>query len=180
MTERSHTTTEPHDPAAAGTTAHSSAPEMSPGAVDAGDVDDNEIRAAHQVYERGEASTIGALVADITTDLSTLVRQEVQLAKAEVRESATHAAKSAGLMGAAGVAAHFSVLFLTVALWWALGTAMHSRAWAAVLVAALWSIVAAIFAALGRRNLKDVRGVPRTVLTAKKIPDALKGNEDSA
>jgi hypothetical protein len=145
--------------------------------ADAG-VGGDRIVAAHDVYEKGELSSIGALVADITADLSTLMHQEVELAKAELKDSATHAAKGAGLLGGAGVAAHFAVLFLTIALWWAIGTGIHSRAWAAVIVAALWAIVAGVLAAMGRRNVKDVQGVPRTVQTAKKVPEALKGNED--
>jgi hypothetical protein len=158
---------------------YSTAPPSSPptaGAQHA--VEHDRIEAAHAVYEKGEVSSIGALVADITADLSTLMRQEVELAKAELRDSATHAAKGAGMMGGAGVAAHFAVLFLTLALWWAIGTGIHSRAWAAVIVAVLWAIVAAVLAAMGRRDLKGVQGVPRTVETAKKVPDALKGNED--
>jgi hypothetical protein len=143
-------------------------------------VDEDRIVAAHDVYAKGEVSSVGALVADITADLSTLMRQEVELAKAEIRASATHAAKGAGMMGAAGFAAYFAVLFLTIALWWAIGTGIHSRGWAAVIVAVLWAIVAAVLAAVGRRNLKQVQGVPRTVETAKKVPDALKGNEDIA
>jgi hypothetical protein len=141
---------------------------------------DDQIPAAHGVYEKGEVSSIGALVADITSDLSTLMRQEVELAKAEVRESAGHAAKGAGLMGGAGVAAHFAVLFLSLALWWAIGTGIHSRGWAAVIVAVIWAIVAAVMAAMGRSKLKEVQGVPRTVESAKKVPDALKGNEGRA
>ena len=172
MTDRPNAMAPPSAPAAeAGTTA-----------LRAGDrpVEGDRIVAAHDVYEKGEVSSIGALVADISADLSTLVRQEVELAKAEVRSSATHAAKGAGMLGGAGVAAHFAVLFLSVALWWAIGTGIGSRAWAAVIVAALWAVVAGVLAAVGRRNLKEVQGVPRTVETAKKVPEALKGNEETA
>jgi hypothetical protein len=44
-------------------------------------------------------------------------------------------------------------------------------------VAAVWAIIAAILASMGRKEVKQVRGLPKTTATAKQIPDALKGNE---
>lgn len=128
-------------------------------------------------HHPGEISSIGTIIADISTDLSTLIRQEIELAKVEVRESATKAGKGAGLLGGAGVAGHMALLFLSIALWWALGSAFDSLGWSAVVVAVLWGIIAAVMAAMGRTNLKTMNGMPRTVETAKKVPDALKGNE---
>ena len=120
---------------------------------------------------------VGELFADISRDLSTLIRQETELAKAEMRQSATKAGKGAGMLGGAGVAGHFVLLFLSIALWWGLGNEI-GRGWSALVVAALWAIVAAVLAANGRRELKQVKGIPQTTQTAREIPDALKGNED--
>jgi hypothetical protein len=139
---------------------------------------DDRIEGAHETYVKGEVSSIGALISDIANDLSTLMRQEVALAKAEARESATRAGKGAGMLGGAGVAAHFAVLFLSIALWWALGDLLDSLGWSAVVVAVLWAVVAAILASVGRKKLKEVQGMSRTVETAKQVPSALKGNED--
>ena len=50
--------------------------------------DAEPIHGAHETYAKGEVGSIGGLVADISNDLSTLMRQEVALAKAEVQESA--------------------------------------------------------------------------------------------
>ena len=122
-------------------------------------------------------SNVGELFADISRDLSTLIRQETELAKAEMRQSATKAGKGAGMLGGAGVAGHFVLLFLSIALWWGLGNEI-GRGWSALVVAALWAIVAAVLAANGRRELKQVKGIPQTTQTAREIPDALKGNED--
>ena len=83
------------------------------------------------------------------------------------------------LLTGAALAGWFTLLFLSVALWWALGEAM-GRGWAAVVVALLWAVVAAVLAVLGRSQLQKVEGLPQTVETAKKVPDALKGNEDHA
>lgn len=139
---------------------------------------DDHIEGAHDMYAKGEVSSIGALIGDVANDLSTLLRQEVALAKAEARESATRAGKGAGLLGGAGAAAFYAVLFLSVALWWALGDLLDSLGWSAVIVAVLWAIVAAILASMGRKKMKEVQGMYRTVETAKQVPDALKGNED--
>src|SRR6478672_10781712 len=123
-------------------------------------------------------SNVGDLFADISRDLSTLIRQETELAKAEMRQSATKAGKGAGMLGGAGVAGHFVLLFLSIALWWGLGNSI-GRGWSALVVAVIWAIIAAILALMGKSQLKSVQGLPKTTDTAKKIPDALKGNEDS-
>ncbi|QOK22397.1 phage holin family protein [Janibacter indicus] len=135
---------------------------------------------AHETYAKGEIGSIGQLVGDIAGDLSALIRQEVALAKAEAQQSASQAGKGAGLLAGAGLAGWFALLFLSIALWWALGSWMDNRGWAAVIVAVIWGILAAILAAGGRTQLKHVKGLPRTVETAKKVPDALKGNEEHA
>lgn len=138
------------------------------------------LRGAHETYAKGEVGSIGQLVGDIAGDMSVLIRQEVALAKAEAQQSASQAGKGAGLLGGAGLAAWFALLFLSIALWWALGSWMDNRGWAAVIVAIIWGILAAILAVSGRAQLKHVKGLPRTLETAKKVPDALKGNEDHA
>jgi hypothetical protein len=140
--------------------------------------DPEPIHGAHDTYAKGEVGSIGALVADISSDLSTLMRQEVALAKAEIKDSATKAGKGAGMLAGAGYAGHFVVLFLSFALWMALTEMLDSQGWAAVIVAVLWGIVAAVLALMGRKQLKTVEGIPQTTETAKRVPDALKGNED--
>lgn len=140
--------------------------------------DAEPIHGAHETYDKGEVGSIGALLSDISTDLSTLMRQEVALAKAEAQQSAARAGKGAGMLGGAGVAGHFVLLFGSLALWMALADLFDSLGWAAVVVALLWGVVAAVLAMAGRKQLKTVQGMPRTVETAKRVPDALKGNED--
>ncbi|WP_082043510.1 phage holin family protein [Mobilicoccus massiliensis] len=134
------------------------------------------IDGAHQTYEKGEISSVGALISDITQDISTLMRQEVALAKLEVQDSAKKAGKGTGMLAGAGVAGHFVLLFLSIALWWGLGSAIGG-VWSAIVVALIWAVIAGVLAAMGRANLKNVHGVPQTVETAKQVPDALKGNE---
>lgn len=120
--------------------------------------------------------SLGELISEVTSDLSTLMRQEVDLAKAELQQSARRAGRGAGLLSGSAVAAHFALLFLSLALWWAIGSAI-GYGWSALIVGALWALAAAILASAGRSSLKSVGGLPRTTATVKKIPDALKGNE---
>jgi hypothetical protein len=126
--------------------------------------------------ERAGNESLGQLLTGVTRDLSRLFRQEVELAKAELRDSATKAGRGAGLLGGAGVAGHFAVLFLSIALWWALGTVI-GFGWSAVIVAIIYAIAAAILAVMGRNQIKAVRGMPQTADTVRRIPDALTPEE---
>ena len=49
---------------------------------------------------------MGDLISEVTGDLTTLMRQELELAKAEVKQEATTAGKAAGMLGAAGFAGY--------------------------------------------------------------------------
>ena len=122
--------------------------------------------------------SVGDLLSEVTRDLSTLLRQEVELAKAEALQSTKAAAKGGSMFAGAAVAGHFVLLFLSIALWWALGDAMDSMGWSAVIVAVLWAVVAAVLAARGKAEAKRVGGMPRTTDTVKKIPNALQGHEE--
>lgn len=129
--------------------------------------------------ERAATTSLGDLLGDVSRDISTLMRQEVELAKAELKQSATRAGTGAGLLGGAGYAALMAVFFLSVAAWWALGTTDIGLGWSAVIIAAVWAIVAGTLFAAGRSAMKKVTGVPQTIATVKKIPDTLKKNEEN-
>lgn len=122
-------------------------------------------------------ASLGELLSDVSRDLSTLVRQELELAKAELQQSAGRAGRGAGMFGGAGVAAWMTLLFLSIALWWAIADAT-GHGWSALIVAALWAIVAAVLAVLGRTEMRRVRGAPRTAETVKEIPDAFREQEN--
>ena len=124
-------------------------------------------------HAKAETSSLGDLLGDVTRDMSTLMRQEVELAKVELKQSATRAGKGAGMLAGAGVAGHFVLLFLSLALWWALGNVM-GLGWSAVVVAVIWGIVAAVLAAMGRKELNAIKGMPQTAETLQEIPPTLK------
>ena len=124
-------------------------------------------------------ASVGELFSEVTEDLSTLMRQEVELAKAELRQSATRAGKGAGLLAGAGVSGHMFLLFASVAAWWGIGDAT-GHGWSALIVAAIWLVIAAILGLMGRREISAVPGIPQTTQTVKQIPGAIRGNEDTS
>lgn len=127
--------------------------------------------------EKATHTSLGDLITEVTKDFSTLMRQELELAKAEAAESAKKAGKGAGLFGGAGYAGIMVVLFLSLALMWALGYLFDNQAWGALVVAVIWAIIAAVLFVIGRKELKQVRGIPKTVDSVKRIPETLKPNE---
>ena len=97
------------------------------------------------------------------------MRQEVELAKAEVRQSAIRAGKGAGLLAGAGISGHMVLLFASVAAWWGIGDAT-GHGWSALIVAAIWLIIAAVLGLTGAPG--DQRGVGHPA-------DRADGEEDS-
>ena len=125
-----------------------------------------------------ENRSLGELLGDVTRNFSTLMRQEVDLAKAEAKQATSKAGKGIGMLAGAGVAALLLLVFLSVAAWWGLGDHM-SRAWAGVIVAVVWAVVAVVLALVGKKELEKIKGLPQTADSVGKIPNALKGNEEN-
>ena len=124
---------------------------------------------------RVEDVSVGELIADLTQDLSTLMRQELELAKAEVTQEAVKSGRAASLLGGAGLAGYTFLLFLSLALAVGLGQVMHV-ARAMLIVAGIWALAAALLYSAGRRQLRQVHPKPeRTVQTLKEVPDAMRG-----
>jgi uncharacterized membrane protein YqjE len=123
--------------------------------------------------------SVGTLISEVSNDLSTLMRQELTLAKVELKEEATKTGKAAGMLAGAGFAGYMVVLFLSIALWWALSNVMD-QGWAALIVAVLWAIIGAVLFVLGRKKMQEVNPKPeRTMSTLKDVPDALKGRQEA-
>jgi hypothetical protein len=118
--------------------------------------------------------SVAALVGEVTQDLSTLMRQELELAKAEVKQEAVKTGKAAGMLGGAGFAGYLTLLFASIALWWGLANVMD-QGWAALIVAGLWALIGAVLFLVGRRRLQQVQLTPeRTAETVKELPGTLK------
>ncbi len=127
---------------------------------------------------KAATTSLGDLLGEVTRDISTLMRQEVALARAELRESAAKSAKAVGLLGGATYAAMLTLAFLSLALWWVLSTQIGGG-WAGVIVAVIWAVIALILFTIGKGQLKEVEGAPQTVETLKEIPETLKRNEEN-
>ena len=124
--------------------------------------------------ERAATTGLGDLLAEVSRDLSTLIRQEVELAKAEVSDSAKKAGKGAGLLGGAAVAGYFALLFLSICIWWALSDLINNAAVSALIITVIYAVVALVLYLRGRTQLKTVQGMPQTAATVKEIPPTLK------
>jgi len=118
--------------------------------------------------------SVGELIGEVSRDLSTLMRQELELAKAEIKAEVSKTGKAAGMLGGAGFAGYMVMLFLSIALWWGLENVMDAG-WAALIVAVIWGVIGAVLYATGRKTMRTVNPKPeRTVDTVQEIPGALK------
>ena len=111
--------------------------------------------------------SLGQVVSDLSGDLSTLMKQEVQLAKVELKEEVTKVGKGAGMLGGAGFAGWFVLLFLSLALTFLLDDWMPLEV-ASLITAAVWAVVAGALALVGRKELRQANPqLPRTQETLK-------------
>jgi Putative Actinobacterial Holin-X, holin superfamily III len=125
----------------------------------------------------GGNKSIGEAIGDVTRDMSVLVQQELALAKAEARQSASRAGQAAGMFAGAAVAAFLFVVFLSIALWVTISD-NTGPAWAAVIVAAIWLVAAGILFLVARGQMKKISGLQQTTETVRQVPNALKGHEE--
>ncbi len=113
-----------------------------------------------------DSKSLGQLVATATADLSSLMRQEVELAKLEITRDVKQAVKGAGAFGAAGVAAVFGVLFLSTALAYAIGRGLNLGL-GFLIVGLLYLVVAAAAGLFGKTSVKKVGPPEKTIETVK-------------
>ena len=124
-----------------------------------------------------DGRSLGEVMGDLTRNVSTLLQQVVALAKAELSQSGKRAGKGVGLFAGAAIAGILFLVFLSVSAWWGLGQFIGNE-WSALIVAAVWVIVAIILGLAGKKEMERVRGLPQTTETLGKVPNALKGHEE--
>jgi uncharacterized membrane protein YqjE len=109
----------------------------------------------------------GELVKELAGQTSTLVRQEIRLAQAEVTEKGKTAGRGAGMLAGAAVAGLLGLGALTALVIIALDGAL--ALWlAALIVTVIWLVIAAVLAQSGRKSLKaSTPPAPQTVETVK-------------
>lgn len=111
--------------------------------------------------------SIGELLKQLSQETSTLVKQELALARAELEQQGKRAGIGAGMLGGAGVAGLLTLIALTVTLIAVLDTGMVT--WlAALIVTVVWAVVAAVLALQGKNKIKQATPpAPQTVATVK-------------
>ena len=97
---------------------------------------------------------IGELLKQLSQETTTLVKQELDLAKAEVAQKGQQAGKGAGMFGGAGIVGFLALAALTAAFILLLDGAVPNWA-AALIVAAVYAAVAGVLALQGRNKLKE-------------------------
>ena len=121
--------------------------------------------------------TLGQLVADATHDMSTIIRSEIALAKAEITTEAKTAGKSAAMFGAAAFVGLLGLIFLFHTIVAVLDIWLPE--WAGYLITTgLLFAVAAVLALVGKKNIANINGKPeRTIKNAQETVQALKSGD---
>ena len=124
-----------------------------------------------------EDRSLKDLFSEMTSQLSLLVRAEVELAKVEMKEKASLAGKGGAALAVGGVAALVGVLLLSFAAAWGLAEVMAPGV-AFLVVAVVYLVLAAVMVASGRKRLNQMKPpVPEQALaTVKQDVQVAKGS----
>ena len=127
-----------------------------------------------------EERTLGQLVSDASADLSELVRYEIALAKAEIKDDVRRGAVGAGMFGAAGYLAFLASVTAVVTIGYALVAAGLSEWLAFLIVTAALLLIAAILGFIGYRQLRRIKPPERTIRSTKQTLAAVRGGRSGA
>jgi hypothetical protein len=117
--------------------------------------------------------TIGRLVADASRDISSLLRDEIALAKSEIKVSLKAGGIGAGLFAAAAFLLLLAVIMLSVAIAYFIAFTGLDLAWCFLIVFGLYVLVAGLLAFIGIRNVKKVRPPERAIAQAQETKNVL-------
>jgi hypothetical protein len=131
-----------------------------------------DITARDGVHQGDE--TLGGLFATASRDFSTLVRSEIELAKAEVKVDVRNGAVGAAMFGAAAFIAVLAVILLLFAAVYGLVAAGLDPALAFLVVAAVLLVLTAVLGLVGKRTVAKVGPPERTIRTSKDTAAFLK------
>jgi Putative Actinobacterial Holin-X, holin superfamily III len=116
--------------------------------------------------EHAEPS-LGELVGEVAEDVSRLLRQQLDLAKAELRQEAVKASKAAGMLGVSGFAGCMVAVLLSFAAVFGLAHVIE-LAWATVVIAGVWAVIGVVLFVMGQARMRAVSPVPeQTIETVK-------------
>ena len=118
--------------------------------------------------------TIGRLVADATRDLSSLIHNEIALAKSELKVSFKNGGTGAGLFAGAAFLGILAVIMLSVAFAYFLTMTGLHPAWCFLIVFGVYVLIAALLAFVGVKKVKKVRAPERAIHQAQEAKSLLK------
>ena len=111
--------------------------------------------------------SLGDLFGELTSQFSNLVRDEVELAKVELKAEAKTAGKAGGMLAGAAVMAILAIVLLSFAIAWALAEVMPAGAAFAV-VGVAFLVIAGILGLIGKKKIEDINPKPeQTIETIK-------------
>ena len=116
---------------------------------------------------RAEDRSLSELLSDVTGEIATLFRKEVELARAETSEQVSRAAKAGAMLGAAAVVGFLTLILLAFAAAWGLSEVVPEGV-AFLIVGLVFGLVAAVLASAGKKKIASVKPMPeQTVQTVK-------------
>jgi hypothetical protein len=122
-----------------------------------------------------EQPTIGRLIGDASRDIALLVQTVIKLAKSELRVSVKAGGIGAGMILVAGFFGLLIIIMLSISVAYFIVMAGLDPAWAFLIVAGAYLLLAALLILVGIKMLKKIRAPEKTIAAAKEIPAALKG-----
>ena len=121
-----------------------------------------------------EEPTIGKLVVDASRDVSALLRNEIALAKSELRVSVKAGGMSIAMFAAAAFLAVLAIIMLSVAIAYFISFTGLDLAWCFLIVFAAYLLGAALLGFIGYKKIQQVKPPERAIEQAREIPTAFK------
>ena len=110
---------------------------------------------------------LSELIAGATSEISTLVKKELELAKVEMKDQVSQAGKTAGMIATTAMGALLAVLMLSFAAAWGLAEVVPTG-FAFLVVGLLYAVIAGLVFAQARRRMSSIAPIPeQTVETLK-------------
>lgn len=120
----------------------------------------------YETYGRAptdDERSLGDLFGELTTDLGTLMRSELELAKVELKDEAAKAGRAGGLLAGGALAAYLAAILLAFAAAWGLAEVVEPG-WAFLIVGIVVAIVAAALGLAGRDRLARLEPMPHQTM----------------
>jgi hypothetical protein len=123
-----------------------------------------------------EEPTIGRLVSDASRDISSLIQNEIALAKSELKVSLKYGGTGAGLFAGAAFLVLLAIIMLSVAFAYFLEMTGLHLAWCFLIVFGTYLLLAGLLAFVGVKKVKKVRGPERAIHQAQETKTIFKRN----